>query len=328
LIHGRFAGVVLAALALTRPEGAICALAMLPFADRRAWLTFSAIAVGAVAVMTWYFGSPIPQSVTAKAVTYGVGARPLALDWLEGFVPAFLARRWQNLLEAQHLFALSVLTLPALILGARELWRTRNVLLAAAGGGLGVLLLYAGLGVPYFSWYFVLPLFGWTIAVAVGLPLAVRSRLVWAALAVYVLSDAPYLSILYVGRNQVEGRLFRAAADKVANASGGKGTVFLEPIGHVGYVSGLTVIDEVGLVSPEVPRRRRQGPGWYTDIVRARRPEFLVVRPALIDRNQALAGIATPFRSLAERDSLLADYGLVGAPPKAADELVVLERHR
>jgi hypothetical protein len=320
------AGVLAAGLALTRPEGFVAALIVLLLADRRAWLAFGALFGAACVALALYFGSPIPQSLTAKAVTSGVGARPFALDWLEGFVPAFLAARWQNLLEAQHLFAISVLTLPAAIAGMVQLARGRSVAGAVALAGIATLIAYVAFGVPYFGWYFVLPLFGFAVAAAAGLPLVIRSRLVWAALAVYVLTDAPYLSILYVGRNQAEARLFHAAAEKLRDASGGRGTVFLEPIGHVGYVSGLTVIDEVGLVSPEVPKRRRQGAGWYTDIVRARRPDFLVIRPALVDQNRALAGIATPFRSLAERDSLLSGYALVGAPPKAADELVVLRR--
>jgi hypothetical protein len=322
------AGPLAAALALTRAEGAVAALAVLLLADRRAWLLGGGLALAGWGALWIYFGSPIPQSVTAKALTYGVGGRPPALDWLEGFVPAFLASRWQNLLEAQHLFALSVLTLPALVLGLAKLVRERRAAAAIAVSGLVVLLVYVVLGVPYFSWYFELPLFGWGVAVAPGLPLVIRSRLVWAALTVYLLTDAPYLSILYVGRNQVEARLFRGAAERLKGASSGKGTVFLEPIGHIGYVSGLRVIDEVGLVAPEVPRRRREGAGWYTDVVRAQKPEFLVVRPGLIDRNQALAGVATPFRTLAERDSLLAGYGLVGEPPKTADELVVLRRLR
>jgi len=299
---------------------------VLVLADRRAWIVFAVLFGAACGALTMYFGSPIPQSVTAKALTYGVGGRPPALDWLEGFVPAFLAARWQNLLEAQHLFAISVLTLPAVIAGLWKLARERRGSATIAAAGLAVLMAYVLFGVPYFGWYFVLPVFGWSVAAAAGLPLVLRSRLVWGALAVYVLSDVPYLSILYVGRNQVEARLFRTAAESLRDASGGHGSVFLEPMGHIGYVSGLTVIDEVGLVAPEVPKRRRKGAGWYTDIVRALRPDFLVVRPALVDRNQALAGVATPFRSLAERDSLLAGYVLVGAPPRTADELVVLRR--
>ena len=319
-------GVLAACLALTRPEGLVAALIVLVLADRRAWIVFAVLFGAACGALTMYFGSPIPQSVTAKALTYGVGGRPPALDWLEGFAPAFLAARWQNLLEAQHLFAISVLTLPAAVAGLWKLARERRSAATVAAAGLAVLMAYVLFGVPYFGWYFVLPVFGWSVAAAAGLPLVLRSRLVWGALAVYVLSDAPYLSILYVGRNQVEVRLFRTAAESLRDASGGHGSVFLEPMGHIGYVSGLTVIDEVGLVAPEVPKRRREGAGWYTDIVRARRPDFLVVRPALVDRNLALAGVATPFRSLAERDSLLAGYALVGEPPRTADELVVLRR--
>jgi hypothetical protein len=321
------AGQLIALLALTRPEGLIAALIVLVFADRRARIIAGAMIAAALGVLWIYYGSPIPQSVTAKAVTYGVGARPVGLEWLEGFVPAFLKRQWQDLLEAQHLFAMSVITLPAAILGMMRLVRERKVAGAIAIAGLVALFGYAALGVPYFGWYFVLPVFGWSVAVSVGLPLAIRSRLVWAALAVYVLSDVRFLGLLYLGRNQTEGRLFGIAAQMLRDASQGRGTVFLEPIGHIGYVSGLRVIDEVGLVSPEIPRLRKRGPGWYTDVLQERRPDYLVVRPALIDKNQPLAGIAAPFRSLAERDSVLTAY-LPVAPRNAPDELLVLRRIR
>lgn len=321
------AGPLIALLALTRPEGFVAALVVLVFADRRARVVAGAILATVVAVLWGYYGSPIPQSVTAKAVTYGVGERPVAIEWLEGFVPAFLKRQWQELNEAQHLFSISVLTLPAAILGMAHMMRERRASGAIALAGLIVLFGYAALGVPYFGWYFVLPVFGWSVAVAAGLPQVIRSRLVWAALAVYVLTDALFLGQLYIGRDQTEGWLFGTAATTLRDASHGRGTVFLEPIGHIGYVSGLRVIDEVGLVSPEIPRMRMRGPGWYTDVVRKRRPDYLVVRPALIDKNQPLAGIAAPFRSLAERDSVFIDYMPV-APRNAADELLVLRRTR
>jgi hypothetical protein len=322
------AGPLLGLLALSRPEGTALALLLAVLAGGRARLWATAIFGAGLAALWAYYGNPIPQSVLAKAQTYGVGLRPFALDWIEGLVPAFLFPRWQTLLEAQHLFPLAILATPAAVVGLAALGRRRPwpALFAVAAGGILVLLGYTALGVPYFGWYFVLPLTSWAVAAAAGLPLLVRSRLVWAALAVYVLSDAPYLGQLYVGRNQVEARLFGDAAERLRMASGGHGTVFLEPIGHIGYRTGLTVIDEVGLVSPDVPRRRRRGAGWYADIIQERRPEYLVVRPGLIEQNRALAGVATPFRSLAERDSVFAGYVLVGEPPTAADQLVVLVR--
>ncbi len=321
-------GALLALLALTRPEGFVIALGLAVFASMRARLVFAALAGAALAALAAYYGSPVPQSFLAKATTYGVGARPFAFEWIEGFVPAFLVQRWQTLLEAQHLFPLAVVGLPAALAGLWTLGRRRawSPTLAFSVAGLAVLAAYVAFGVPYFGWYFVLPVAAWAVAAATGLPSVTRSRLVWAALGVYVLSDAPYLANLYVGRNAAEAGLFVPAADRLAAHSGGRGTVFLEPIGHIGYRTGLRVIDEVGLVSPDVPRRRKAGAGWYGDVIRERRPEYLVVRPALIDQNQALAGIAAPFRSFAERDEILADYDLVGEPPRAADELVVLVR--
>jgi arabinofuranosyltransferase len=328
--RSRAAGPLLALLALTRPEGAALSVLLALRADGRARLVALGL-VGLVAgALAAYYGNPIPQSVLAKAGTYGLGLRAASLLWLEGFLPAFLAPRWQTLLEAQHLFAISELTAPAAVLGLRALgpwwpWPPRpSVLGWLAAGAILVLCGYVALGVPYFAWYFVLPLTGWAIAVAAGLPRVVRSRLVWAALAVYVLTDAAYLGRLYVGRNQVEARLFVAAAERLAAHSGGRGSVFLEPIGHIGYRTGLTVIDEIGLVSPEVPRMRRRGAGWYADVVAARRPDYLVFRPGPLLDNRPLAGVAAPFRSVAERDSTLVDYDLVGNPPQGPDELVVL----
>ncbi len=64
----------------------------------------------------------------------------------------------------------------------------------------------------------------------------------------------------------------------------------------------------------------------YADVITERRPDFLVVRPGLIDANRSLAGVSAPFRSFAERDQVLAAYELVGDPPQSADALVVLAR--
>jgi hypothetical protein len=138
----------------------------------------------------------------------------------------------------------------------------RTALGLAAGGALAVWLGYAALGVAYFFWYLTVPLGGFLLLAACGMPRIVRS--------------------------------------------------------------------EVGLVSPAVARRRSQGPGWYTDIVAERRPEWLVVRGALLTRAEGFAALTAPLRSPAERDSLLARYAVRGVfPPDGGDQaMVVLERVR
>jgi hypothetical protein len=106
--------------------------------------------------------------------------------------------------------------------------------------------------------------------------------------------------------------------------------VFLEPIGLIGYRNPLVVVDEVGLISPAVARRRTQGPGWYTDIVDQERPDWLVVRAALLARGAGFAGRWEPLRGPAERDSLSAHYAIANRfPPDGGDQaLLVLHRSR
>jgi hypothetical protein len=68
-------------------------------------------------------------------------------------------------------------------------------------------------------------------------------------------------------------------------------TVMLEPIGYIGYYSGLRVLDVIGLVSPQVVpfwKDDRREPLW--EIARTYRPEWCVLRPAELERIRAAAG--------------------------------------
>jgi len=70
---------------------------------------------------------------------------------------------------------------------------------------------------------------------------------------------------LYVGRAQNEYYGFAAVADWLRDHVRPGDKVMLEPIGIVGWRNPVVVVDEVGLVSPAVARRRLQGPRWYAD---------------------------------------------------------------
>ena len=99
----------------------------------------------------------------------------------------------------------------------------------------------------------------------------------------------------------------------------------------IGYESpGLRILDETGLVSPEIALRRQQGPGWYTDLVAGRQPEWLVVRQGVLRNLNPFAGTGAPFRSQAELDSVRARYDEVFATSREPnnEDLVVLRRTR
>jgi hypothetical protein len=206
----------------------------------------------------------------------------------------------------------------------------RSGLTLAIAAACVVWLGYAALGVAYFYWYMLVPLLGLAALAATGLPRIVRGRWLYASCALFVLGSWTLTPLLYLGRAKAEYFGFGVVAEYLLkNARPGE-TVMLEPIGFIGYHNPLRVVDEVGLVSPQVARRRMQGPGWYADIVRSERPDWLVVRRTFLKTGEAWAGTGAPFRGEAERDSLLARYPLVsGTDEEAGDlSLAVLRRAR
>lgn len=325
-------GIALGALAVIRPEGLAAALIIALGARPRDWLVALGIVVLGYGALAWYYGSPIAQSVIAKSKLYGTPGPWLGRHWWDWLSPAPLGR-WSEVGEGNALVPLTALFSPALFTGAVALWpKRRSGLALAIGGALSVWLGYAVLGVAYFFWYLVVPLGGLAALAAVGLPSILRGRAVYVALAVMVVGMWTLQFDLYLGRSQNEYFSFSKAADYlVANAKPGQ-TVMLEPIGIIGYRAPLRVVDEIGLVSPQVMARRLRGLGWYTDLVASEKPEWLVVRRGMLRSAAAFAGRGTPFRSLAERDSVVARYAerfvSDGGSGAGDASLVVMQRLR
>jgi len=323
-------GPVIGLLALWRPEGLAAAAVMALRARWRDRLVALAIIGAGAGALAWYFGSPVPQSVFAKSMLYGIAGPWVGRHWWEWLSP-FCFGRWPGPAECSTMFPLTVLFAPALVRGLPELWRARRSGLALAiAAALAVWLGYALLGVAYFYWYMAVPLAGLAALAAVGLPRVVQGRGLYAAAALFVLGMWTIAPKLYLGRARAEYFGFGVIADYLTTHARVGEKIMLEPIGLIGYHTELRVVDEVGLVSPRVARRRLQGPGWYTDIANNERPEWLVVRRTVLKTGEAWAGTGSPFRSDLERDSLLARYRTVTGTDDEAGELslVVLRRFR
>jgi hypothetical protein len=323
------AGPVLALLALWRPEGLAAAAVLALGARGRDRAVALALTAAGIAALALYFGSPVPQSVVAKAGVYGTPGPWAGRFWWGWALPL----RLPGLLaggEARHLAGLSVLLAPAAAAGALALWRRRQGALAlVAAAALAVWAGYSLLGVAYFYWYLAAPLFAAALLAAVGLPRVVRGRLLPGAALLLVASTWLEAAPFYVGRAQNEYFGFAAAGNWLREHARPGDTVLLEPIGIAGWLAPVRVVDEVGLVSPAVAARRRQGAGWYTDVAAAARPEWIVVRRGVLGGAGAFAGAGAPFRSAAERDALLAAYERMAVLDEEAsgdNALVVLRR--
>lgn len=322
------AGPALAALALTRPEGVAVAALLAMRASWRDRLIAAGIVIGAGVALALYYGSPIPHSLVAKSRIYGTPGPWAGRTWWEWVFPMALGR-WPILAEGSMMLPLTVLVGPGLVAGVRNLWRKRSTPLAlAAAGMLLVWAGYAALGVAYFWWYMAVPLAGVAVVAAAGLPDLLRGRWVLAACALFVLGTWSIARPLYIGRAQNEVIGFGGAADYLSRAARPGEKIMLEPIGIIGYTVPLRVIDEVGLISPEVARRRLGGPGWYADVAAMERPEWIAIRQTARASEQAFAGVGAPFRTPAERDSLFARYERVHVSDPGRTDLEVWRRMR
>ena len=323
----RAAGVALGVFALLRPECLPAAL-VLSWAARGRDRAIAAGIVGLTLLwLAFRFGSPIPQSVLAKAEIYGTPGPWAGRHWWEWLLP-FRPGRFSVTTEGQHLELLAVVFAAALSAGAVKMWHARREpIVLAAAAGLGVWLSYVLLGVAYFWWYLILPLAALALVAAAGFPAIVRGRWLPVSALLFVCGAWTLGFPLYVGRAQAEAREFASVADYLQQAVTPGDEVLLEPIGMIGFRAPVRVTDEIGLVSPDVARRRLGGPGWYADIVRLHAPRWLVIRPELLTSGEVFAGQGAAFRSDAERAGLFKDYVQAWPAPSTSDPtLLVLRR--
>ena len=324
------AGVALGLLAVFRPEGLLAAGALAWWASRRDRWVALGLVVAVLGALTLYYGSPIPHSVRAKAVTYGAPGPLHSLAWWDWTLPMSLSNRLGVTSEGANMVMYSLIASPAALAGAFFLWKERRRALAgtvlAAGA---VWLSYIAVGASYFFWYLATPLFAWMLLVACGLPRIATGRWLYAAGTLALLGAWIYQPYLYINRSLSEQGLFSGAGDFIAGNVAPGATVMLEPLGIIGWhAREQRFIDEVGLVAPAVTTRRAAGAGWYADVLRDQRPDWLLVRASLLSRGTALAGTGAPFRSEAERTSAMAAYQVIakGDSVSGDQNLIILKR--
>jgi len=268
--------------------------------------------------------------VVAKSTLYGTPGPWAGRTWWEWVLPFHLGG-WPPIGDLNLTVPLSVLLAPAAVVGLARAGALRTTGLGPlVAGTLAVWAGYSLLGVAYFYWYLLVPLAGLGVLAAIGLPSLLRGRAVYASLLLALLGSWTMARLLYVGRARKEAIDFgRASRFLFEHARPGE-TVVLEPIGLVGYENpALRVVDEVGLVSPAVTRRRLSGAGWYPEVIARSHADWVVVRRAVLERGDAFAGAGAPFRDAAERDSLLARFGLADPGNDfAGDQALLVLRRR
>ena len=306
----RWLAAAYAGLMWTRPDACVLAAAMTLAAalfrpreipTARVWWRgiLMAMFAGGLLYAPWfawawqYYGSPVPQTIIAKSIyTPGFSLPRIllapftclvsntALDDI--FMPIYAHRGWPDGL---------LLVGRVLARAAAFLWVVPVLPRACRAASFALLLggVYLQQIMPY-PWYFApwtllgaLALAGAAAAAGARLPRpfvrtgAVMLAAVAGCLALTTVAQA-YASRLQQtliednGRKQI-GLWLRD------HATPGD-TVFLEPIGYIGYFSQLKILDFPGLSAPEVSRIvRGGGRGGYARLIDELQPTWLVLRP-------------------------------------------------
>jgi len=291
------AAVALSTTILIRPDGLLLALAMLCWyiLVQRA-IPWRLVAISTAVLIPWivfatlYFGSPIPNSVTAKLVAYGQCTSLLTST------ERVFTTVWKGLFGPW----IGALVGLGFLVGCCDAVRRKRRLLVAA---IWVVLHFAAMALSrptrFFPWYFVAPIAAYGVVSALGiasLAQAVSGVLVSSlgrkghrlASAAAILTLLASLVALTASLQDQYGQVAdwasyertqrRVIGDWLRENTPPNSTVLLEPLGYIGYYSQRHIMDLVGLVSPQVYHMRSQTPLEHVlgDIVCTTAPDYLV----------------------------------------------------
>ncbi len=261
---------ILAGLLLWTRMDALCWLGVLfvwyCISQRRiAWqpiVTCLAVLAPWLVFGTLYFGSPLPNSIAAKLVAYEDNAGFTVARTAADMFGAFLGNRPSEII-------LRGLPLILYLAGISIVIRRHPRLTVLAIFPVIYLAAMLCMRVYMFDWYYVPAMVPYLVVAGIGADtLNVRLDrdkggllMRYAGPVVVLMACGLYLAHHARGMKafqQAEEMHFKQPGLWLAYNTTPDAKVLLEPIGYIGYYSGRYILDEIGLVSPQVVEYRRQ----------------------------------------------------------------------
>ncbi len=341
--QSRLFAVGLATTILTRIDGLIFVLPFLVAAwlrDRR-WGLREAVITGLM-IAPWfvfsrlYFGTFLPLSIVAKTSVYDLGTFASATPFIDRFTPLGEATLPERFIKT--------VTIVLLTVGTWVTCRRIHHLRPLAAYFFLYCTLFAISGGMIFPWYLTPATFSHDIILATGTAILILKIGERAGAKVGTISLVAML-IVIVGMNItiLRGRLdeyrqLQGIEDELRTEVGiwlkdtvqpGE-SVFLEPIGYIGYYAGpdVRIIDEIGIVSPPIISHRKTGEGWYIRAIQDLNPDYIVEYTRSMEENIAEGGSSPLFREEAERDWLFANYRIIKTFEAIGDYPLVEEKEK
>ena len=310
LLENKFnlAGIALAGTLWARPDGFIffgviaIATVLVPQGPRPRWQDWLRVAVvGALIYTPWfvwawtYYGSPIPNTILAKSGSTTLVDRPweavrYPFDLLFGFTanhevflpPYYYFGAWSKHLQTFGKVITIIAVIPAFWPRCHRFARVASIAFL-----LGGIYLELTTRAPWYypAWAVLgyLAIAGLFVAGWEKLQFSVGRRLLSAGASLLIIIQATML--ICVGRQLQEqqriiewGLRAQIGYDLKAMARSPLDTVFLEPLGYIGYFSELSMRDTPGLSSPEVIALRQEGIYAMPEIIHHLKPDWVVMR--------------------------------------------------
>ncbi len=260
------------------------------------WLTFT----------SWYYGTPVPHTITAK----GMSNAPVTWSRFAEFVRTLPQETWRANNSVASTFLPSyyimggwpgwVLKLAA-ILGTviGLVWLLPFVRWTARAASFAFLVGHLYLSfIPYFPFPWYLPtnlllslvVLGVLLDQMVGTgPRMKPPGWLGAGLAACFILMATALTLgsavqLRAGQHIVEDGNRKQIGLHLRDHAAPGDTVFMEPLGYIGYFSGIKTLDFPGLSTREVTDARKQVGNVWSDLINYLQPAWLVLRDEEIRR--------------------------------------------
>jgi len=301
-------GLAAAGLLWTRPDGPVqiflLGLGAFLFADipRRelASRVMKAAALCAVLYLPWfawttvYYGSPLPHTITAKIGMFGgvpglmpklaayAGMIPRAVAG--GFEPIYSeAGGWPPWVFGFGLAAGCFCSLYWVFPGGDRVARVASLTYLGSAAYLGCI----GVSGMIFPWYYIPCCISGAVVLSrvIGRALyrpATRAPAL-SAIAI-LLMGLGYQTVFSAFQLKLRQRLVEDGTRRLVGLwlhdhMGPADTVFLEPIGYIGYYSQAHILDYPGLVAPSVVKARHDLHLGYYACINYLKPDWVVARP-------------------------------------------------
>jgi hypothetical protein len=320
-------GIGLALIILTRIDGALYALVFAAAAilQDRKW-AFRQLIIAFLCCAPWYifsyiyFGNILPQSLLSKRIVYKHSMYASSVKFIGSFTP-FVDTQPLKILAKSGLLIL-------LLTGILLIFKKKSIFFPLVI----FILLYCAVFMTsrtlVFYWYLIPPIFisYFILATALDWYISKANKIIQESILKYIFLPVLLFSIFlsnfslvlvkiqnYRPLQEFETGLRRPLGLWFKENAKPGSKIFLEPLGYIGYYAGTKLIiwDEIGLVNPKVVECRKSDGGWYTNTIKALKPDYIIQYAEGLEKNEDEANLMPLFENDAERSWFFSHFQIL-----------------